>query len=124
MTTRLPTSRRRLVARLLQLALAAAFILPAGVARADETPRVARGTTRTSARTTYSADTFRELERLDDPTLDSKRGGYRHHGGHGGRHYHDGYGLSGGEVVLSVILLIIVFPIGLIVLIVLLADHG
>ncbi len=123
MTTHLLMSRRRLIARVLQLLLAAVFILPAGVARADETPRVAQGTTRSSAQTTYSADTFRELERLDDPTLDSKRGGYRHRGGHGGRHYHDGY-FSGGEIVLCTILLIIVFPIGLIVLIVLLADHG
>jgi hypothetical protein len=115
MTTPLLKRGRRLATRALQLALAAAFLFPAGVVRADEPTGVVHGTPGTPARTTYSAETFQQLERLDDPALEPQKAGHRRHERH--HHYHERR-FSGAEIVL----LIILFPLGLIVLIIVLAD--
>jgi hypothetical protein len=110
---------RRLATRILQLLLAATLLLPTA-ASAGESTRIVQATAGTPAPATYSAETFKELERLDDPTLEPRRAGHR---GHERHRYHDHDGFSGGEIALTVVLLIVLFPIGLIVLIVLVVDH-
>jgi hypothetical protein len=97
-----------------QLALAGAMLLPATLARAGDTTPPARTTTQTSSAGTYPKSVFDELKRVEDPTLQSQRAGYRHD--------HYGHRWSTGEIVLVVLLLIFLFPIGVIVLIVLILS--
>ncbi len=105
--------------RMTRLALTAALLLsPATLVCAGEPSTAARPrTTQTSAPETYSAEVFDALERVEDSKLDDRRAGHRHH------HEHHGHGgLSGGEVVLCVFLMIIFLPLGILVLVILLVD--
>jgi hypothetical protein len=106
--------KTRLGRRLFQLALAGAMLFPATLARAEDPTPVARATTSSKIAEVYPEQIFEDLKRAEDPELANQRAGYRH------EHYR--HELSGGEIVLCVLLLIFLFPIGVIVLIVLLCT--
>jgi len=101
------------VRRVLNLVVAATLLLPATLACAGEPAAgESRRTTETAAAGSSPSAVFDELKQVSDPALESQRAGYRHY-----HHWHEGHG--GGAYIFTVILLIIFFPIGLIVLIVL-----
>ena len=111
-------THEELVSGMLKLALAAAMLLPATIANAGEqTPVEPRSTAQAVAPVaprSYPQAVFDDLKKADDPKLESQRAGYWHE-----HYYYYHRGLSGGEVLLCVLLHLFVFPIGLIVTIVL-----
>jgi len=98
---------RSLSTTLARLAVAGTLLLAPGLARAADPPATtAVRSASTSARPSLAPDTFDALARDEDESL--------------AKHRASGERWTDGEVILVVLLLIFVFPVGLIVLIVLL----